>query len=276
MLLFSRYTWWVGTMVGLALFLAVAGQTGLLQPFQGLFLNVTQPIEGGLNAVFRPVASFLSEAGSLNELQDENRRLRLENERLQNEVSALQSDAGRVKELEEALKVQSGTAIEASVAASVVHRDSSAFTDVVSIDRGSSSGIKTAMVVLSSQGTLLGTVTKTFDNHAFVRLITDSQSKVAAEVKESHADGIVRGTANRGLALELAQADIKVGDLAVTSGLGGNYPPGIPIGRVSKVSGTSQDLFRKVELESLVRVSTARTVLVLTSFVPQRLDLDGQ
>ncbi|MGI8926742.1 MAG: rod shape-determining protein MreC [Tepidiformaceae bacterium] len=263
-------------MVGLSLLLAVASQAGVLTPFQGLFLKATAPIEGGINAIFRPFAAFLADAGSLNDLQDENRALRLENEQLRNDVSALQQDAERVRELEEALEITSNETAGTRVAASIVHRDSSAFTDVVSIDRGSSSGIKSGMVVLSSQGTLIGTVTKAFAGSAFVRLVTDSQSKVAAQVQESKVDGLVRGSPGRGLTFDLAQADIKVGDIVVTSGLGGNYPPGVPIGKVAEVSGTAQDLFRKVKLDPLVRLSTAKTVLVLTSFIPQRIDLESE
>ena len=61
----------------------------------------------------------------------------------------------------------------------------------------------------------------------------------------------------------------------MTSGLGGNYPPGIPIGRVTEVSGGQEELYPTVKLEPLVRLSTARTVLVLTSFTPRRINLDA-
>ena len=273
MLIFSRYSWWVGAMVALALLLTAAGQTGLLDPFQSVFLDVTAPVSRGLTAVFRPIASFLSDAGSLNDLQDENRQLRIENEQLQNKLVSVQRDAERAKELEEALRITQQSSAETRVAASIVNRVSTPFDAVVSIDRGSSAGIGVAMVVLSSQGTLIGTVTKVFGDSAFVRLITDSRSKVNAQVQESKVDGIVKGTPGRGLAFYLAQAEIKAGDTIVTSGLGGNYPPGLPIGKVSEVSGTVQDLFRTVKVEPFVRLSTATTVLVLTSFTPERLDL---
>ncbi len=275
MLIFSRYTWWMATMVGLALLLTLAGSTGVLNPFQGAFLKLTAPVDNVFTAVFRPIATFLSDAGSLNDLQDENARLRVENEDLRNKIVGLQQDAERVKELEEALKITQGSGTDVRLAASVVHKDTSPFTDVVSINRGSSSGVKAGMVVLSAQGSLLGTVTKTFDDQSFVRLITDSKSKVNAQVLESKSDGIVRGNAGRTLTFDLAQADIKVGDRIVTSGLGGNYPPGVPIGTVKDVSGTPQDLFRTVKVEPNVRLSTAQTVLVLTSFLPQRLGIEN-
>jgi rod shape-determining protein MreC len=268
MLIFSRYSWWVAAMVALAVLLGVASQLGVLNPLQGAFLTVTSPIEKGFSSLFRPVATFLSDAGDLRELQEENRRLRLENESLQNEVTRLRLAGERVRELEQALDILKAEIGQQKLAANVVHRSSSPFTDTLSIDRGSSDGIRTGMVVLSSQGTLLGTVTTVTANRSFVRLITDSASRVAAETVETRFDGIVKGGANRTLSFDFAQADVKVGDVIVTSALTGRFPQGIPIGRVAEVAGTAQDLFRTVRLDPLVRVSTVRTVIVLLGFEP--------
>ena len=122
----------------------------------------------------------------------------------------------------------------------------------------------------------MGTVTKVSGETSFVRLITDSRSKVRAEIAGTGAEGIVKGTPDRGLVLDLAQGDIKVGDTVVSSGLGGNYPKGIPIGVVSEVTGTSQDLYKKVTIQPLVRLGTATTVLVNISFIPERLSLEDE
>lgn len=274
MLIFQRYSWWVASMIGLALLLALMGQVGVLTPFQGAFLRVTSPVESVLNGVFRPVASILSDAGDLGKVRDENDRLRIENEELRNLNAELAQNAEEIKELREALNLQQGDTSVTRVAANIVHRDSSPFTDVVTIDRGSGDGLQAGMVVLSSRGTLLGKITKVTAKNAFVRLITDTQSKVTAEVLESGADGSVRGTPGRGLSFDLAQGEIHVGDTLMTAGLGGNFPRGLPIGRVSAVTGTNQDLYKKVTVEPGVRISTAETVLVLTSFTPEVLDLD--
>jgi rod shape-determining protein MreC len=273
MLIFSRYTYWVGAMLGLAFLLGIMGQTGLLGPFQSLFLKAVSPFENVLSGAFTPVASFLSDAGSINDLQDENARLRIENEDLRNQVTQLKEDAQQIDELRNALNIQQTSGTDTKVAASVVAHNALAFTDVVSINKGSGAGIKTGMVVLSAQGTLMGTVTTVKSDVSFVRLVTDSRSAVNAQVVESKADGTIHGTANRGLEFDLSQADIKVGDTVVTSGLGGNYPPGVPIGLVSAVTGSAQDLFRHVTVEPLVRLSTTTTVLVNISFTPQRIDL---
>lgn len=273
MLIFQRYSWWVAAMVGLALVLALVGQLGVLNPFQGLFLEVTSPFEKVLNGTFRPIAGLLSDAGEVGSVRDENNRLRLENEDLRNQVAELQQNAAQIKDLQDALGLTQGDTSLKYLAANIVHRDASPFTDVVTIDRGQGDGLQVGMVVLSTKGTLLGKITKVTKTNAFVRLITDTQSRVTAEVFGTGADGSVRGTPGRGLSFELAQGELAVGDTLITAGLGGSYPRGLPIGRVSAVSGSNQDLYKKVTVEPGVRISTAETVLVLTSFIPETLDL---
>ncbi len=272
MLIYSRYTWWIAAMVAVAMFLGVAGQVGVLNPFQGMFLRLTGPVESLTLGIFEPVADTLSGAGELDDLQDQNDRLRIENEELRNRIAELEQDTARLEELEQALGVSQEDA-SVRLAANVVTRDLSAFSAVVRIDKGSNDGIRTGMVVESARGTLLGTVTKALDDTSFVRLVTDTQSRVNAKAVESSALGVVKGTPSRGLSFDLGQGDLKVGDIIVTSGLGGNYPEGIVIGRVSEVSGNSQDLFQKVTVEPGVRGSTAQTVFVRTDFVPQRLEV---
>jgi len=277
MLIFSRYSWWVASMFGLAIFLAVVGQAGLLNPFQGLFLRATAPVESIFRGVFEPVASVLSDVGELGDLRDENDRLRVENEELRNLLAQREQDAQRIKDLESALALSEGDTTTTRLAANVVHRDSSPFSDVITIDRGESSGLQKGMVVTSAQGSLMGTITKVTSNSAFVRLITDTRSNVRAQVVGgTGADGIVKGEPGRTLSLDLAQGEIKVGDQVITAGLGGSYPFGIPIGLVSSVDGTGQDLYARVTIEPIVRLGTTTTVSVITSFLPEQLELEGE
>lgn len=258
-------------MIGLALLLAVMTEVGLLNPFQGIFLRASAPVERLFTGIFSPVANLLSSAGEIDDIRAENARLRLENEALRNRVTDLEQNEQRIQELEQALGITQGAEAGTREIANIVHRDSSSFTNVVTIDIGANKGVVPGMVVLSSQGTLIGTVTQVVGDISFVRLITDSRSKVSATVEATGAEGIVQGTPNRTLTLELAQGEIKVGDTLVTAGLGGNFPRGIPIGEVKEISGTNQDLFKKVTVEPRVRISTVDTVLVDTSFVPQSL-----
>ncbi|WP_322796472.1 rod shape-determining protein MreC [Tepidiforma sp.] len=276
MLILNRYSWWAGVMVGLAILLGILGQVGVLGPVQGVFLRATAPLEALLNGVFRPVATILSNFSEIDELQDENARLRVENEDLRNQLAQRQQDAQRIRELEAALGLAQGDTSQQRLAANVVHRDSSPFTSVITIDRGSNDGVVKGMVVTSTQGSLMGTVTRVTPTRSFVRLITDTRSAVRATVLGAEgADGILRGNPGRTLTLDLAQGAIQVGDTLVTAGLGGSFPYGIPIGIVSAVEGSAQDLFPKVRVEPLTRLETATTVLVLLSFVPEALDTEA-
>ena len=63
---------------------------------------------------------------------------------------------------------------------------------------------------------------------------------------------------------------LRRGDTVVTSGLGGNYPKALLIGRVSKVEGGPSDLFKRIQVEPAVRPGTLENVLIMTSFIPSR------
>ena len=269
MVIFTRYTWWMGAMAGLALLLTLMGQAGVLGPVQGAYLTATEPLESFLTDTFRPVSGYLGDIGELDAIRDENRELRVENEALHNQLVELERDKERIAELEAALNISQSRPEESRLVASVVNREASPFTEVISIDKGSSDGISVGMVVLSAQGTLIGSITDVFNDRAFVRTVNDSRSRVLAEILETHVEGTVKGSANRRMEFDYAAGAVNVGETVVTSALSGRFPPGIPVARVSEVSGGPQDLFPTVKLESLVRISAATTVLVITSFVPE-------
>lgn len=262
----ARYSWWLGAMATLAIVLQAASQFGMLGPAQGVVLTVTEPIDRSLNAVFEPVASFLStDAG---ELREENQLLREENADLQRRMAELEIDAARVGELESALNITT-TATEATYeAADRIALDRSPGHSVMTINKGSDSGIAPGMIVLSAQGTVVGKVTDVSGGHAFVRLLDDSRSRANVRILESDVEGTLEGTLGRSLSLTFVQAAVRVGETVVTSGLGGGFPPDLVVGRVAGVSGTDQDLYRQIEVDPAVRLSTVRTVLVLTSFEP--------
>ena len=113
-----------------------------------------------------------------------------------------------------------------------------------------------------------------FDSYAWVTLITDPKSAVSAIVQESRAEGVVAGNYDGSLNMEFVGqgATVKQGDFVLTSGVGGGYPPNVVIGRVAAVQKTDQDLFQSVHVDHLASLSGIEKVLVLTSFVPQRLE----
>ncbi len=273
MVAFSRYTYWIGAMIVLAALLAVAGRTGALNPVQDVFLRVTGPAEEGLSSVFQPVAGFFSDIGDVDRLQEENRLLLSENERLRNENTALRTDSDRLSELENLVGIVEADPSGERLVAGVLSRIQGPLTRELRIDRGANHGVAVGNPVLSAEGSLIGTVTKALPGSSFVRLLTDSRSRVAAQVRGSPADGIAKGDGG-GLSFELVGGGVNAGDTVVTSGLGGIYPADIPIGQVASVLGDPQDPFPTVRLQTTLRVSTTRTVLVIVSFTPARFEAE--
>lgn len=267
----ARYRWWLATMAALALFLTVAGRVGALTPVHGAFVWLASPVTDGIRTIFSPVAAVLSDIGELRELQEENRRLRLENEALRAQVAELREDTSRLQELEAALGVIQAGSGQTLLAANVLARDASVLTHTAIIDRGTADGIREGMVVLSPSGSVVGKVTRALPRQAYVRLLDDSRSVVAVRVQETGLDGTLHATASRQLEVQLARGEVAAGNTVVTSGLGGEFPPGLPVGKVTEVSGTPQEMFRTVRVEPFAQLAALQTLLVLTSFTPQTL-----
>jgi rod shape-determining protein MreC len=93
-------------------------------------------------------------------------------------------------------------------------------------------------------------------------------------VQDSRAEGVVAGNYSGDLVMEFVGqgASVKEGDFVVTSGVGGGYPDGIVIGRVSTVKKTEQDLFQSVHVDHLASLSDLENALVLMSFEPVTLE----
>jgi rod shape-determining protein MreC len=134
------------------------------------------------------------------------------------------------------------------------------------INKGSRDGVAVEMGVITPAG-VVGRVIKAEPAVSQVLLITDRNSAVAALIQRTRDEGLVEGT-EKGLArikyLSLL-ADVKEGDLVLTSGLTGSFPKGLPIGTLGLVTKKELDLFQQAELTPNVDFSKIEEVLVVTS-----------
>jgi rod shape-determining protein MreC len=213
----------------------------------------------------------ITDAGTLS---SENKQLREENERLTNDLARAREDAIQQQTQHDLDAVRQQFPGDTFLDADVVSRDSSNLRSIIAIGRGSSDGVREGMIVVSEGRSLVGRVSKTFDDYAWVTLITDPKSAVSAIVQESRAEGVVAGNYDGALNMEFVGqgAAVKKGDFVMTSGVGGGYPEGIVIGRIADVKKTDQDLFQNVHVEHLASLSNIEKVLVLTSFTPRALE----
>lgn len=214
----------------------------------------------GIAVPFRVVGDWFSGLGVS---QSEVEALRQQNEQLR----------GRLAELEEArqenerLRALVDFAEErkfTQLGARVIGRPTSTWEGVILIDRGAADGVRAGMPVLAAQG-LVGQIVETTAHSSRVRLITDQQSGVGGMLQSSRVVGIVQGSVDRTLSLSFVSKDSTptVGDVVITSGLGGVYPKGLVIGDVTAVDSRRADLYPRITLASRVPVDALEEVLVL-------------
>ncbi len=262
---------WLSFVVAASLLLMVGSRFAFFEPLENAALQVADPVETALRDATRPVADFVNKLTDVNRLSDENHALRTENERLVAANARLQEVEGENRQLRALLDIRPLLTAQDLVPANVFAREPSNLEDLIAIDRGRADGLREGMVVLTRQGSLVGSISRVLENAAWVTLITDPTSAVSALIQESRAQGVVVGAPDGTLTMEFVQetAEVKEGDLVLTSGIGGRHPAGELIGQVVEVEGASQELFQTVRVQLLADLSRLEAVLVLASFLPQ-------
>jgi rod shape-determining protein MreC len=246
----------------------------------------TRPIDAPRDIVTRltlPLQQLLREAG--NELRSatgavgDTTTLRERNEQLEQTIAQLTVENLRLKEVEaENVRLRSllqfrdvnpsYTYKGGQVVGRIVANEPSNIVHSILIDIGSNNGIEPGMPVVTERG-LVGRVTEVYRNAARVLLITDSSSNVNAMLQNTRLRGILRGRTNQSPILDYLPQDqsILVGDIVVTSGEGGRFPTGIPVGQVIEVEQNDVEMFQQAIVRTTVDFDTLETVLVVTNFV---------
>ncbi|MGH8457791.1 MAG: rod shape-determining protein MreC [Nevskiales bacterium] len=139
----------------------------------------------------------------------------------------------------------------------------------VMINRGSNEGILRGMPVVTDRG-LVGRVDAVIADAARIQLITDPASNVNIRLQNAETDASLAGSVTGDITLELIPQDINVqtGDLVLTSGLGGGYPPDLIVGQVLNVRSRDFDLFQDATVQPVVDFNRLEIVLVIVNFKP--------
>jgi len=267
----SRTVSWLLSVAGIALCGFLLSAIGLAGPLQSSAQLLAEPIVAGLSRLTSPIVDVVGNAGSYSEIVNENRDLRLENERLRVDLARVREEGARAANADELLNIKMQN--QTLTLAAVIARDPTPLRDVIAINRGSGDGIRAGMPVLGRGGALVGTVERVQESSAWVRLITDPESDVNAVIQESRAAALAVGSPDGTLSMQfiVQGVEVKPGDTVLTSGLGGTYPRELLIGRIKRVEGGSLDVYKKAEVEPAVRLSSLENVAVLTSFQPLKL-----
>ena len=203
------------------------------------------------------------------DLYRRNAQLEAEISNLQTEIIALRQQVVEVEMLTTLLDFARARPQNEYQAAAVIGRDPRPFLQYVIINRGSDDGIKRGMPVVSAEG-LIGRVAAVTAGAARVQLITDPSSKVNVLILPAEVDAVVQGSITSDIFLDLIPQDapINPGDLVLTSGLGGNYPPDILVGQISSVRKEATALFQQASLQPVVDFNRLQIVLIIVNFTP--------
>ena len=231
---------------------------------ENLFRNVLSRASGLVYNFSTTLRNFSERRLSFNNLFEQNQacvgKLR--------SVAVNQADFKQTKEENDLLRAQLNfvKAKKSFVTADVVGKETD-ISNVIIINRGEANNLKIDQPVIANEGFLVGKVVRVEKNIAFVRLLSDNQSKIAATVlNKTKTMGVVSG--EHGLSLKLGMVPqtepLDVGDEVVTSGLEQNMPRGLLIGKIQTVQKESYEPFQSAALEPFVNLTKLTIITVLT------------
>ena len=162
------------------------------------------------------------------------------------------------------------------IATDVIGKTTTELRNFATIDRGTEGGVVDGMACITDAG-LVGIIVGASPNYAVVRLLHNRDTRIAARVYRSNVDGILQWEGEEFVNLKDVPrtADVKVGDLVLTSQYSSRFPPNIIIGRVKEVREEENSLFRKILVEPAVDFSTLSQVFVVDWLPdPERIALE--
>lgn len=256
------------------IFLVIGGILALA--LGGYFTSAFQSLGGSLVGVqswissrFIAIQTLITAPGETLALRQRNIELEAEVARLQGQVIDLQQQVSETQILAALVDFSRANPESTYKGAAVIGRDPSPFLHYVIINRGSNDGILRGMPVVTNQG-LIGRVDAVISDAARVQLITDPASAVNVRLQNADTDAVLVGTITGDLSLDLISQDVTIeqGDVVLTSGLGGNYPPDLIVGQVLNIRKRDYELFQHADLQPVVDFSRLELVLIITNFKP--------
>jgi rod shape-determining protein MreC len=233
---------------------------------------VNQTIVGAQTWVstrYLAVVDFLTVPRDVASMRQRNVELEAEVARLQTQVIELQQQVTETQILSALVDFARASPENTYKAATVIGRDPSPFLRYVIINIGSNEGIRQGMPVVTEQG-LVGRVDAVTADAARVQLIADPSSAVNVSLQNSKTEAMLVGSITGDLSLDMISQDVTVqpGDVVLTSGLGGGYPPNILVGQVISVRKLDYELFQQATVQPIVNYDQLQFVLVITNFKP--------
>ena len=237
----------------------------------GAFAELQRATMAGIRAVRGVWSGYIA----LQRVEQENAGLKEQMRTLQVQLQQERAMAQRTDNLRQLLELRERSGLD-TAAAEVIGAAASPEFRTVTIDKGTSDGLSADMAVISPAG-VVGRLILPSYRASKVQLLVDRNAAAGAMIERTRAQGVVVGYGDGTLRLEYAPgtADVKVGDLVVTSGIDGIYPKGFVIGTIDSVdTGTAEH--HQITIRPAVDFSGLEEVLVVRTPPPAPGGSEGE
>ncbi len=260
-------------LAAVSIILLVLSSSGRFDSVEGLAMQTARPFLVAFNGLGRQINSLLATARDFS-------TLRTRNQQLLTQVDTLTIDNLRLQEVEaENVRLRGLLLFQqlnptydyrgGQIIARVISRGPSNYLSTIAIDLGAEHGIARGMPVVTERG-LVGRVQQVRPTTATVLLITDPSSGVQALTQRGRLTGVISGQAGALPIMDFIPQDgeVSVGDLVITSGLGGAFPKNLIIGQIVAVQRRDYEMYQRATVRPTVNFEALEFVLVITNFKP--------
>ena len=255
----------LGIVAGVCLLLLTLQMRGHSVGASDALALVTTPIQTVLARVNRATLGVWGTYRDWKNVRVENRRLRDETQRLRVEALRVTETDAENQRLRRLLTLKESLPLE-TMAGEIIAREWGGWVRSLTINRGRGDTVARLTAVIAPDG-LVGRIVDVRAGSSVVQVLTDPASTVGAHVVRTRTPGIIEGEPRGTLRFKYMARDgsgIQVGDVVVTSGLGGLFPGGIPIGRVRTIDDRGSALFSYAQVTPAVDFARIDEVLLLT------------
>jgi rod shape-determining protein MreC len=267
----------------LSIILLILSSSGKLTPVEGIAMSVGRPFLAAFNNLGRQGSNLVSTIRDLRTLRSRNQQLQALADTLTVDNLRLQEVEAENERLRALLRFQQLNPIYdyrgGQVIARVISRGTTNYLSTIAIDLGAEHGISRGMPVVTERG-LVGRIHRVHPTTSTVLLITDPSSGVQSLIQRNRLTGVVGGRGGALPVMEFIPQDdeVTIGDLVITSGLGGAFPKNLVIGQVVEVQKRDYEMYQQAIIRPTVNFDRLEFVLVITNFRPlpgQPEDLDS-
>jgi rod shape-determining protein MreC len=251
---------------------------GLFHRLQRFSMDIISPLQKGMAKVFDPIRDGFGYMADMVTARSERDRMREENEELEEQVFEIGELERENEELRKMISVKEQNPHLDFLVVDVIGANPDLWEQTIQIGAGYSDGLQEYMAVLSEDGKLVGRIIECTAEAAIVQLVTDEKSAVGAKLQSNAEMGIAKGEGRGGVRLELLDqdAEVNMGDVVLTSGMGGTCPEGIPIGIITEISERRADLSIGILIEPAATLTRLEKVMIVRSPPPETAPMEAE